>query len=175
MLQTPAARAWNHTLPSSCKPAVFCHDDVSLACLQRVLGDRYADIAEDERVPSSVFEDFSGQRRTGRLAVGAGDADKLRVTVAVAQLNLADDLDAPLLRRADERNRHGNDGTDHDQRDAVQTASAALRPAASRDRRRPVPLVSPQISVFLSLMITSPADRAEQSRRADAAFSPCRR
>ena len=73
-------------------------DDIALARFQRVLGDWYPDVAEHKRVPSAVFEYLAGQRGAGGLSVRAGDADKLRMAVAVAQFDFADDLDAAALR-----------------------------------------------------------------------------
>ncbi len=84
-----------------------------------MLRDRNADVAEHERMPSAVLKHLASQRGAGRFPVGAGDADKLRVAVAVAQLDFADDFDAALLCGAYERHRHRDNRADHHQRNAV--------------------------------------------------------
>ncbi|MPM52207.1 hypothetical protein SDC9_98963 [bioreactor metagenome] len=49
-------------------------------------------------MPSAVCEHLAGQRGAGGLSVRSGDADKLRVAVAVAEFDFADDFDAAALR-----------------------------------------------------------------------------
>ncbi len=101
------------------QPRGLRDDDVALARFQRVLRNRHADVAEHECMPSAGFEDLACQRGAGGLAVGARDADKLRMAVAVAKLDLADDLDALFLRRAHKRNRHRDNRADDDERNAL--------------------------------------------------------
>jgi len=116
------------------QPRGLRNDDVAFARFQRMLRDRNADVAEHERVPAAVFEDLSGQRGAGGLAVGARDADKLRVAVAIAKLNLADNLNPLLLRRAHKGNRHGDDRADDDERNVLkQRLRVFAEPPVDRD------------------------------------------
>ena len=102
------------------QPRRLRDDDVANTRFQRVFGDRHADVAKHKRVSSAVFEDFARQRGAGRLAVGSGDADKLRVAKPIAEFDLADDLDSPLFGGAHKRYRHRNNRADDDERNAVE-------------------------------------------------------
>ena len=106
-----------------------------------------ADIAADLAARAGLGQDMADQRRGGRLAVGAGDADEARLRLGTGQqLDVADDLLAGGARRRGHGMRLGQ-AVGNAGADAPAPSSATSRwprarrrerrsPAAARARRR---------------------------------------
>ena len=125
-----------------------------------------ADIAAHLHVAAGLAQDMRDQRRGGRLAVGAGDADERRVRrdagpLAAEQLDVADDLDAGARAPLDRPMRLGM-GQRHAGREHEAPKIATSRRRAGRRSRCPSRRAS---------RASSPDCRPRRSRRAPPASS----
>ena len=94
-----------------------------------------ADVAADQDLVAAGLEHAAGQRRGGRLALGAGDRDDPSGQPARCQLELANDLGAAAARRFDDRLIPRHAGAQHDQvrcRKRLRRVSADLERNARR-------------------------------------------
>ena len=96
------------------------HDHVPGLGLHGIGGDGHADVPQHEGLSTGGLEDLAGEGGAGGLAVGAGDADEVRLGVPVAQLDLGDHLDAPPLGLHDEGAEERDDGAGDQQIHPVQ-------------------------------------------------------
>ncbi len=83
--------------------------------VESVRAERRADIAADEERPHGAGGELARQRRRGRLTVGAGDRDEIRLHDAPSQLELADQRHAAGPRGLEGRQLERHARADHDQ------------------------------------------------------------
>ncbi|OPZ81605.1 MAG: hypothetical protein BWY77_00572 [bacterium ADurb.Bin431] len=95
--------------------ADFGNDESCAAAVQGIFNQGVADIAAQKRLDAGAAKHLRHEFDGGGLAVGAGDRDHRSADKAVGQLDLADDLHAPVRRRPQRRGFQRNTRADHNQ------------------------------------------------------------
>ena len=98
----------------------FGYYHVPGAGLQSMCGYGHSNVPQHEGMPACRLKDLPRKRGAGGLAVGTGDAYKIRMGIPVSQFDFGDDLDSPAAGFQNKGLGHGYDGTDDHQFHAVQ-------------------------------------------------------
>ena len=84
-----------------------------LGCLQRLIGERFADVAGNMYILIMFLQDLADQRGSRCFSVGAGNGSQLSLGCLISQFQFADDRDLCVIQHGNKTAVHGNAGA-HD-------------------------------------------------------------